>query len=66
MSPSRAETTEAIKSVPRLLLGRNERTVANRNRRCVLSETGFIPFSEEWAEWRGAITLRLTRLNQLL
>jgi len=64
--PSRAETTEAIKSVPRLILGRNEMTVANRNRRCVLSETGFIAFSEVWVEWRGAIPLRLTRLNQFL
>jgi len=62
VSPSRAETTEAIKSVPRLISGRNERTVANR--RCVLSKTGFIAFSEEWVEWRGAITHRLTRLNQ--
>ena len=61
MSPSR---TEAIKSVPRLILGRNERTVANRS--CVLSETGFTAFSEEWEKWGGAITLRLTRLNQFL
>jgi hypothetical protein len=64
VSPSRTETTEAIKSVPRLILGGNERTVANR--RCVLSEKGFITFSEEWIKWRGAITLRLTRLNQFL
>jgi len=30
VSPSRTETTEAIKSVPRLILGRNERTIINR------------------------------------